>query len=179
LDRVEQQLGFRPAGPVRMLTQPRTFGYVFNPVTIYYCHDEHEQLAAIAAEVTNTPWGERHTYVLDARTDTHKRFRKDFHVSPFFPMDHDYDWRFSAPDAALEVHMSNLAREGAVFHAGLVARRRELSAATLAGVLLRYPLQSLRLHLAIYWQAALLYAKRTPFHTHPRKLARIARARIS
>ena len=65
-DRVEEELGRRPRGAVRMLTQLRTFGYVFNPVTFYYCFDEDERLDAVVAEITNTPWNERHAYVLDA-----------------------------------------------------------------------------------------------------------------
>ena len=175
-DRVEAQLGRRPTGPVRMLTHLRTLGYVFNPVTFYYVFGEDEQLDAVVAEITNTPWKERHAYVLDA-ADCEAgpmyrwRFAKDFHVSPFFDMDHVYDWRFSAPGERLEVHMSNHRQGERVFDVGLKCRRRELTAGRLAFVLLRYPWLTARVHLAIYIQALLLWIKRTPFFAHPAKRA--------
>ena len=173
-DRVEEELGRRPRGAVRMLTQLRTFGYVFNPVTFYYCFDEHDRLEAVASEITNTPWRERHTYVVDARTSedpelAEARFAKTFHVSPFFDMDHEYRWRFSAPGESLGVHMTNVREGSEVFHAGLECRRKELSGGTLAAALLTHPLLTLRVHLAIYWQAARLWWKRAPFHVHPSK----------
>jgi DUF1365 family protein len=176
LDRVQAEIGRRPAGPVRILTHLRSFGYVFNPVTFYYCFDRNEGLEAVVAEITNTPWGERHTYVLDGRetdggTDLCSRFRKDFHVSPFFGMDLEYEWRVSAPSEHLRIHMTNLDGGRPVFHAGFEGRRREITARSLAGVLVRYPFLTLRLHAAIYWQAARLFWKRVPFHVHPRKLS--------
>jgi DUF1365 family protein len=123
LDVCARDLGRRPDGPVRMLTHLRTLGYSFNPVTFYYCfrHDpgapEGETLDAIVAEITNTPWGERHAYALDARTarvahGVHRwRFAKEFHVSPFLPMDLGYDWSFGVPGDGLFVHMT-LREEG-------------------------------------------------------------------
>lgn len=174
LERVEQELGRRPTGPVRMLTHLRTLGYVFNPVTFYYCFDEQDQLEAIVAEITNTPWKERHSYVLDARTGGEGgmlswRFDKAFHVSPFFDMDQHYVWSFSPPGERIDVRMVNLENKQTVFNVGLMTRRRPITARSLAGVLLRYPLMTFRVHLAIYWQAARLYLKRTPFFTHPDK----------
>jgi len=175
LDRVEAALGRRPGGPVRMLTHLRTLGYVFNPVTFYYAFEAEDRLAAVVAEITNTPWGERHAYVLDAagRAPDELRwtFPKDFHVSPFFGLDHEYEWRFAAPGARLEVHMTNRRAGERVFDVELACERRELSGARLAGVLLRYPLLTARVHLAIYFQALLLWLKRTPFHVHPAKRA--------
>lgn len=183
-ERVAAELGRRPTGRVCVLTQLRTFGYVFNPVSFYYCFDADGHLDAVAAEITNTPWRERHTYVLDARAarevgrrDEHGRrrlawsFRKAFHVSPFFDMDQVYDWTFAEPGERLSVHMTNRERGAVVFHAGLELERRELSGATLAGALVRHPLLTWRVHLAIYWQALRLYLKRTPFFVHPRKRA--------
>lgn len=174
LDRVAEKLGHRPEGPVRMLTHLRTFGYVFNPVTFYYCFDPEERLEAICAEITNTPWGERHTYVLDARREKDAemrswRFPKAFHVSPFFPLEQEYEWRFAPPGDELAVHMSNLEQGRAVFHAGLKLRRVEITGRTLAGALLRHPLLTFKVHAAIYVHAAILWLKRIPFHTHPQK----------
>lgn len=175
LDRIEEHLGRRPSGAVRMLTQLRTFGYVFNPVTFYYAFDEDDQLEAVAAEITNTPWGERHTYLLDARgrkgDALRWRFPKDFHVSPFLGMDFDYAWRCSEPGPGLEFHMTNLRDGQPAFEAGLRTRRRELNFRNLAAALAKHPLLTHRVSLAIYVQAALLWLKRVPFHVHPSKRA--------
>ena len=96
------------AGPIRLLTHLAHFGYCFNPVSFYYCFDRGgERVESIVAEITNTPWGERHAYVLHAARATmrtraiHRQFAKEFHVSPFMPMDLQYDWRFSTPDRSL------------------------------------------------------------------------------
>lgn len=174
--RVGASLGRRPSGPVRVLTQLRGLGYVFNPVTFYLCF-EGDTLDAVVAEITNTPWGERHAYVLDARRcgpDGPWRFEfdKDFHVSPFFDMDQRYRWSFAlhgAEPASIEVNMTNFESGEAVFHAGMKLERRELSPATLRRVALRFCLQTWLVHAAIYWQAGLLWLKRTPFFTHPDK----------
>lgn len=180
LDRVEEKLGRRPAGHMGLFAQLRTFGYAFNPVSFYFCHDDQGRLDAIVAEITNTPWRERHAYVLDTREATEDtgaaggdggqftfRFAKEFHVSPFFDLDQEYEWRFSAPGERFEISMTNFERGRAVFHAGLSCERAPITGWSLAAALVRYPLQPLRLHCAIYWQAVRLWLKRTPFFTHP------------
>lgn len=191
LDRVEQALGRRPSGAVRVLTQPRTWGYLFNPVSFYYVFDEEERLEAVVAEITNTPWNERHAYVLDGRepgpdatdaTDDARpaalqaRFAKDFHVSPFFPMEQSYLWRFDPPGETLGVRMTNHERGRAVFHVSLECERRPIDGPRLARMLLVHPFQTLLVHAAIYWQAARLWAKRTPFFVHPDKRAELGEA---
>jgi DUF1365 family protein len=171
---VRERAGIAVDGPIRLLTHPRHFGYGFNPVNFYYCYAQggHE-LLAIVAEINNTPWGERHCYVLPqaANRGTPERlqfeFGKDFHVSPFLPMDMQYDWRFSQPDGRLLVHMENW-REGALqFDATMTLDRVPLGSGALAGALLRYPLLPFKVAAAIYWQALRLWLKRVPFHAHP------------
>src|SRR5947209_893801 len=109
LDTVQAQSGHRPEGPVRLLTQPRSFGVCFNPVSFYYCFDRSgKRVESVLAEVTNTPWGERHAYVLAG--DPHSRilnghFGKELHVSPFMSMDHCYRACYGAPGETLSVHI--------------------------------------------------------------------------
>jgi DUF1365 family protein len=166
----------RPAGPIRMLAQLRSFGHCFNPVTFYYCYDVADtRVETVVAEITNTPWGERHAYVLPAAPGHAPgrtldfTFGKDFHVSPFMPMDLTCHWRFSAPGQRLAVHMENDRDGRVVFDATLALTRREMTGPSLAGVLLRFPASTLRVLVAIYWQALRLVLKRAPFHAHPRR----------
>ena len=172
-DRVEHETGVRPTGPIRMLTQLRTFGHCFNPVTFYYCYDASgASVETIVAEITNTPWNERHAYVLrvpEGNATIRFRFAKRFHVSPFMPMDVEYDWRFSRPGERLAVHMENRSGGATLFDATLALERRPIGGASLATALLRFPLPSLRVLGAIYWNALRLKAKRVPFFVHPAK----------
>jgi uncharacterized protein len=173
-DRVELDTGKRPLGPVRLLTHLRTFGHCFNPVSFYFCYEAGgERLEAIVAEITNTPWKQRHAYVLPATSSVgtqaqlHFRFGKSFHVSPFMPMDLEYDWRFSLPDGRLVVHMVNRKAGNTLFDALLTLERLEISGASLAGTLLRFPFATLGVVWSIYWQALRLWMKRVKFHPYP------------
>jgi DUF1365 family protein len=180
-DRVQEHTGTRPLGPIRLLTHLRYFGYSFNPVSFYYVFDASgAHVETIVAEITNTPWKERHAYVLPLSEATRAStrawqfsFEKQFHVSPFMPMEQHYEWAFGAPGAGLHVHMENFERHGAgdapLFDATLNLRREPMTAINLAGVLARFPLIPLRVCALIYWQALKLWLKRAPFHAHPHK----------
>lgn len=170
-DLVQERTGMRPRGPIRLLTHLRYFGYCMNPVSFYYCFDESgEHLETIVAEITNTPWKERHQYVLsahDAGRVRHFEFDKAFHVSPFLPMQLEYRWDFSVPGSRLYVNMQNMAQGARLFDATLALRREPLTAGALVRALAEYPLMTLKVIGAIHWQALKLWVKRTPFYDHP------------
>jgi DUF1365 family protein len=180
-DLVEAKTGRRPAGAVRMLTHLRYFGHCFNPVTFYYCYDAADRLETLVAEITNTPWHERHQYVLpvaDAEADRQAYrwgFDKRFHVSPFLPMEMAYEWRLDAPGESLGVNMRALSAGAEVFAATLALRRRPLTGTALAAALAAFPFLTLRVVFLIHWQALKLWLKRTPFHVHPAKRPGLAR----
>lgn len=172
---VEAHTGRRPAGPIRMLTHLRYFGYVMNPVSFYYCfHPETERVESVVAEITNTPWGERHSYVLDAGdhamvTGRAHELDKAFHISPFMGMEQGYAWRFGEPGRRLHVHMESFEDQEKVFDASLSMERREITHRSLRGALVRHPWMTARVALGIYWQALRLRLKGAPYHEHPNR----------
>lgn len=157
-----------PLGKICLLTQARSWGLSFNPVSFFYCYESDGQLAAIVCEVTNTPWGEHYHYVLPAEGDTHQHFAvaKAFHVSPFLPRDLEYRMSFSPPAEKLGVHMADWQGELKVFDATLNLERLDLNRASLHRYLLQYPWMTAKTCLAIYWQALRLLIKRMPIFSH-------------
>jgi uncharacterized protein len=171
-DLVERRTGRRPGGPVRLLTMARTLGAGYNPVSFYYLYeDDGRTVQAMIAEVTNTPWGERHHYVIERRNSgaaLRGRMAKRMHVSPFMPMDQTYEWTSTEPGERLDVNIAN--REGGrtVFRAALTLRRSELTPAAMTAVPLSHPPQVLAAIARIYGNALRLRLKSAPYFPHPR-----------
>ena len=164
-------------GPIRLLTNLRYFGYCFNPVSFYYCFNEaDDKVEAIMAEVTNTPWGERCCYVLsdnlNKTTSSIKKYQpiKKMHVSPFMPMEIDYEWTFTKPEQKINVSMSNSEEGNKFFNVGLRMKRNNISSYALARILLVYPLITLKIIFGIHWQALRLWLKKCPIYVHPSKI---------
>jgi len=179
-DLVESETGNRPQGPVRLLTQLRYWGYYFSPLNLFYCFDtQGEAVEAILAEVSNTPWGERHCYVLWEGNRTSAdllRFRhpKSFHVSPFMGMDSEYRWKLNMPCELLSVGIESRRNDKPIFRAGMSLERREITDRQLTTTLLSYPVVTAKIVAAIYFEALRLWWKKCPYFPHPKKYASTA-----
>jgi DUF1365 family protein len=161
---VRVQTGRRPTGPIRVLTNLRSYGHCFNPISLYYCFDGHDrELEAVLAEVTNTPWGERHAYVIPGGVG---HFEKAMHVSPFMGMDHTYMAVTEMPGRELRVVIENRHGGEPVFEASLALERRELTPASMRRLALRYPLASIRVLALIYGHAVGLRLAGVPVFAH-------------
>lgn len=171
---IHERSGRHAPGPIRLLTNFRLFGYLMNPVSFYYCFDEHdERVEFVVAEVTNTPWRERHCYVLDLgnqedSTTLRSDHRKELHVSPFLEMDMEYRWRLTAPGERLQIRIENFRSGQKLFDAHLALRRVPMTRGSLARMALRYPFLTIQIALQIYWQAFRLWWQGVPFVPHPR-----------
>jgi hypothetical protein len=172
---VEQEGATWPGGRVLLLTHCRVLGYVFNPVSFYYCHRPDGRLAVVVAEVNNT-FGDRHCYVLPveaadpagaAASRYRWRAKKLMHVSPFLPMDGSYVWELDEPGERLRVRVDVTLRRARKFTATLALRREPLSDRALSRMLVRYPLVTAKVIGAIHWEALRLWWKRAPFHSQP------------
>jgi DUF1365 family protein len=161
-----EHLGRRPAGPVAMLAHLRVWGYVFNPISLFYCFGpDGSRIDALVAEVTNTPWHERHTYVVGG--PGRHSFAKQLHVSPFFGMEMDYTLSYREPGERLSLSMRTTRGGEALFDAGLRLERHGAERRSLGAFLWRYPLGSMSVSAGIYRQAFSLWRAGAPFVPHP------------
>lgn len=176
---IKEATGCDFSGCIQLLTHPRYFGFVMNPVSFYFCSDQG-QLEYIVAEINNTPWDERHSYVLpveqgDGQTLGNSRqyafnFAKDFHVSPFMPMDLDYQWRFTVSDQTIRIHMNLLRKGEKVFDATMQGEQEAFNARNMLRLPIQYPLQTVAVVARIYWHALRLWLKGVSFFSHPKTL---------
>lgn len=161
-----------PAGPLRVLTNLRVLGHVFNPVSWWFAHEPDGRLSMVVAEVNST-FGDSHAYVLDDLEEgpdglLRAEASKVLHVSPFLPVSSlHYRFTILPPGERVLVHMDVDDAEGKVLDATQDGRRRPLDSATLRRVLLRHPLMPLLTVAAIHWHALLLWGKGVPFHRRP------------
>ena len=157
---------------MRLLTSCRVAGYVFNPISVFFCYDADEHLALVVAEVSNT-FSDRHAYVLPvtAGTRTGRTYawdeKKVLHVSPFYPLDGTYHFEIEPPAGRTRIRIDYTCGAERWFTATLSLGREPLTDRTLARMLLRYPLMPARVVTAIHWEAIRLWWKRAPFRTRP------------
>lgn len=155
-------------GPVRLLAYPRVLGYVFNPLSVWYCSRPSGELAAVIYEVRNT-FGDKHSYVvpIDGSASLRHQFSKLMHVSPFMDMDQSYEFAIADLTEHLSLGITQGDDDGVIFRAGLTGRRRALSDRTLISLFFSHPLVTLKSIGAIHWQALFLWGKRVGFRRRP------------
>ena len=168
----EHEVAVNDISRIRLLTFPRVFGYIFNPVCFYFCFNADDQPLCAVAEVTNT-FHEQKPYLLLNR-DSNGRFRlvtpKHFYVSPFSSLDLCFDFKLRPPDDQLDIHIDDLDGGVPVLLSSVTGKRKPLTDARLLWVMVKYPLLTLRVIFLIHWHALLLWMKRIPFHckaAHP------------
>ena len=159
-------------GPVRLLCFPRILGYVFNPLTIWFCHHSSGRLTAVLYEVSNT-FGERHSYLIpvDAGHEAGKTVRqscdKRFYVSPFITMNATYHFRLAEPDERLSVLIRQWTDDGELLIAAQTGTRATLRDRSLMRAFISFPLMTLKVIAAIHWHAFRLWRKGATVEPRP------------
>ena len=171
--RIHEETGCQQTGPIYLLANWRYFGYQNNPIAVYYCYDANgEHLQYVVAEVTNTPWGERHSYVLEAPHADQPlatEFKKALHVSPFNPMNMTYRWYSNVPGDDLNIQIALFEDGQRIFDAVLSLSAEPLTARSARRAILAYPFMTIKVVAGIYWEALRLFLKGVSLHAHPKR----------
>ncbi|NVD06370.1 DUF1365 domain-containing protein [Vibrio sp. JPW-9-11-11] len=157
----------RLEGRVEAVLHLRYFGLYFSPVNFYYLYDQHDEWRYLLAEVSNTPWNERHYYLLDAHDETTWRHQKAFHVSPFNPIEQEYVWKLKPLKDKLSIHLE-CHREKKEFDATLKMTKQPFNSKVLLKHLIATPIMAVKVVTGIYWHALKLWLKKAPFYSHPK-----------
>lgn len=179
---IKSRTGKEFAGKVYMMSHLRNYGYNFNSVCFYFCYGSDRTLKYIVSEITNTPWGERHSYIFDCEDSksisggvsgnrsTHQfTFSKEFHVSPFIQMDMRYRWTFLVDESELRVHMAVLTEKGKkYFDATFTGQLIPLTKSNMRKYAFSHAMQPQKMSLLIYWQALKLWLRRFKVFDHPK-----------
>jgi DUF1365 family protein len=169
-NKVTQLGGEDRSGRILFIGQMRCFGIYFSPINTYYCYDQQNKLAYLLAEVSNTPWNERHYYLIDIDSDL--KSEKNFHVSPFMDLNMKYHWRIKDPTERLNLSIENYAKDKSgekLFIASIAMKRQTFTNKNLLKNLLAIPMMTAKTVLGIYWQALKLYIKGVPYIAHSKK----------
>ena len=188
-EKIKQQTGKTFTGKIYLLASLSYWGYCYNPVSFYIAYNNQGEIEFILSEIHNTPWGERFTYVHDAALNSNQlnnstrppshsenqgsdklkfKFDKKFHVSPFMPMDLQYDWSFKIDPENLLISMNLQQQSKSIFNATLNLKAQKLTKAQANKLPFYYPFMCLKVLLAIYWNALYLWIKGVKFHDHPK-----------
>ena len=155
-----------------MLVQVRCFGVYFSPANFYFCYDENDKCTQMLAEVSNTPWNERHYYLVDLLNKVEQVNKKVFQVSPFMDLDMSYFWHVKAPskdNSKLVINIENkridvlTGKVDKLFDANLNLEKQSFNQRNLLRVWCQLPVMTIKVVLGIYWQALKLFVKRIPF----------------
>lgn len=146
---------------IELLCYPRVLGYVFNPLSCYFCYDQQNNLLGILYEVSNT-FGEQHSYPLEAKQDQRKqqqRCEKAFYVSPFMPFDCEYQFSVTPPNESVDIHIRQTQQQDTIFIAAFSGRQQSLTDNGLLINFIKYPLMTIKVIAAIHWEALRLWKK--------------------